>query len=1204
MAGVDPRAQAIFDRLRGGVDPKAQAVFDRLRGAGPAQAIDPRAQAVFDQLRQHAQPPPPVVLPAPEPPPTPFTPSYPVGAQGRVVDPTTGQEFPRMGAGGAHEAPPQTMGIGPVQVPRDVVEGGLNAAAATLPWAFKYFTVRGIDQGNYLLNKAMDDGLQAEKERGTVAGLVAFVRGLVTHAPEALVQGTVGPTVEPRWIKDAATAAGAGPWVAGGAEFLGSIFSDAWMSRAGVKLTGFLAGRMGKAAEVAGLFDRQIPVVGQSVHELQEAKRVRDLARQEIIKNAAKGAQYRREGEQALKQNEQIFERYRREGVDFARPRPGGGPPVNVADQHVLDWMEAGSKGARAATRAEVEKRAAADGFKPEDLRQVAGNLRQVYGKVGLWLEEAGLMKPGTVAKFGDQYIAQVYHFASRNADDIDAALEAAEKMGALDPRASELAGKVLRQMDLKRGGGYSPLKGRKDLTAETREALGKEYQANVAFAHSLPKHTKLGAHFGAIKDIAENPELFVPATRTEQKAAKFTGEQVEALTTAARDAKDAAAKAKGALDDFETDLFERWKARNDEAHAALARYEAQIEAAGGMRKIPKAKREQVQADLKRLREQAKAYAERPDAERMLQELYRPAERKPHLEQWQKLRREAKAAESAEKKALRQAGEAARQTSPTEIKVANEGPPGWTKAKIGPHEGWWHPQAIHVIDNAAKVTTPSQNAAWRAVGQIAGWVRQRWASYNPIVQGGNILQNSLQAEGIAARHGVRWLPVFLKEDLPAFIKARKNPGSDPFFEAYARNSRAFSGESGMLGEVGSSLRNSVGIDTPAQKFTKGVKKLSESPMTGFSRIEELFKYSLFKRLVKAGKSEEEAARITDRALFDHMDVDGTVALLNKYGPIPFLSTKIKGLENATTILLNNPDILLRYSGLRLAQALSHAAGPEAEKRGIVDEKTGKLRFYAPGTADENGVPIAYGGGFLDVNPLSVDRIGLDQFDPFRGGVFAPALNALRNDDPFKREVTGDSFIVKPGELPPLDAILKRADVAAEAYAPLGTLTPYYGREARRISRGMRGVSQYGGAGSEPETPGRAILRAFTGIRVMRTENAAEKNRRKMGNAVERLPNQIFQAQYEAAVRSGQVKRRTWPEHMLPKTPEDALAWARAALDNLRQYTLGAQDVQGSLEAQAKIRYFTDWFLQAEEHAWNQWRLEFTPENLMRAGGGG
>lgn len=1008
------------------VDKKIQAILDRgnqqLSGAASGTPVDPATQAILDRGHQEVanmQPPAPVTtLPAPETPPVyptgPVAKRYPLGPHGRVIDPTTGAEFDQPGQG-AHENAPQTMDTLPLEKGLKVVQ----------EYAFKPLTFY-VDPITAVLNTISEGAMKGERDPtlGPVLGsLKGAATAAITKGPRAAQQGLLGPPVTPRFLNppgyDAPGRPGGvdlpiSPGVnRGGREvgnFLLSMFgSDAAAAKMFGGVVALAAPEVRASLQSTGLLDKPIPGVGKSVNALQGEARLRNVVKQAMVKGDAIAGQIRREGDQVMQRVEGIYNGYRKRGVDFAEVLPDG-RRVNKADQLVTHWIEAGRPGATYSSRAAVEAEAVKIGLDPADLRTIAADVSRVYKKTGQWLESVGFLKKGTVAHYGDQYAARLYHYASHNPADIEAAIEAGRATGTISPEAEYLAMKVGKQG---RGGGYSAAKGRKVVDPVVGEMLGREHQAGVVLGAALPRQAARGARFQALQDISRNPELFSVAQQ----------------------------------------------------------------------------------------------------------------------------------------------------------------PGWVQRKYGPVEGWFHPVADKVLQQVAHPRP--ETLAEKALTRYSGLVRRGWVALNPAVQLGNIKQNIALAEGFAAAHGVHWNPGDAIADLPGFIKAAKGKVADPFYESLAARSRAFSGESGALGEAGRSLRGSIGIDTAAQRLAKGAKKVANAPAELFGKTEELFKYSLFKKLVKGGMSEDEAAQVTQRALFDHTDVDARVAALNKYGIMPFLPTRLKGLENSLSIWLKNPDILLRHSGFRLGQSALEIAGPEAQVRNRIDNPSGRLRVPIPGARDRYGRQQFASGQLLSQTPFMA--LDPQMNNPFSGGVFAPLINAATNYDPFKAQMTGgDGQIVRPGSMPPLDALKARAGYAVTGTVP--ALTPFLGRGANRIGRAASGTTEYPGASQEPQTLTQALLQTLTGVRVSTPETPDEKGRRMITTTDERAANQRFLDEYQAAVDRGDVTPEDFSawDSSIPKDPRKLADYFKTAFLSLQSEVTGAREKPGSMAAKAKIRRLSDW----------------------------
>lgn len=993
------------------IAPEAEAILKRLEGLGSGSAgtkVTPDAEAILRRLEAQGKrmtppppPPPEVVFKEPA---APRSGKYQYSPAGNVIDPVTGQEMRR---GAPVTNAPQTANTLPL-------ERGLKALQG---YAFKPRSAP-FDPFVAALNVAVDEGLKSEATGGPVAGFTGFFRGLITKSPRAAVKALTAPPTTPTFISEPLRAEGVNPLVAEGAQLVVStLLTDPMAARMWGGVLGFAGKRGRQLAEGMGLLDKPIGRGGKTIRQMGADQRLRQSAKQAFVHGDALAGQIKREGEMVLREAEKVYAKYRKRGVDLARRTPDG-RRVNAADELVTDWIEAGTPGAKYGTRAQAEAAAKGVGFEVSDLRQLGTRISQTYGKSGRWLEKVGLLKPGTVDRFGGRYVARLYHVSSHNPDDIEAALRVAEELGTLSPQAVQRGQQVLRRASQ---GGFSSVKPRKLTEFAEREGYLAERQAGVTLGAALPKQAKLGARGEALRQISENPELF---------------------------------------------------------------------------------------------------------------------------------------------------------SKAEVS-------GWIQSKVGPVEGYFHPMALQVIEDALR--RPPDSKALAVLAEAARIIKTGWATYNVPVQLGNVKQNVALMEGATAARGIHWNPLQIGKEmmanLPTMLKAARGEIKDPFFEGLASRSRAFASESGMLGKAGQSLRGSIGIDTTAQRIGKGAKALANLPPTAFGKVEQLGKYSLYKKLVQQGVPEDEAAQIVDRALFDHMDVDARVAALNKYGILPFLSTRIKGAENSLAIWLKNPDILLRHSGLRLGQAGFAVASPEAQQRDELRRPGEQLPLYLPGMTGPQGRPLAATGQLFSQNPLVA--LNPEMNDPFAGGVLGPAREALQNFDEFKRQVTGESFIVKPGEVPALEAILARVKHAAQGTVP--TLTPGVGREWQALGRAAEGVSTYGGPFAEPEPVGLVVLRALTGIRIKEApETQREGLTRATQNLRESLPNQRYLFNYLAALRRGGVQPDRFQDWMLPGDAKTANIWAKTAMDATLKYVVGKQGKQNDPETQAKIRRLASWIVQLEQ----------------------
>jgi hypothetical protein len=469
------------------IDAKAEAFLRQLeaRGKGTASGtkITPEAEQFLQGIEAQGRritppaPPDPVIVQQPAP----------------VMDPVSGQAMQRGRPVDNAAQPADTRGL----------EGALNTVK---DYAFKPLTAF-VDPLNAGLNAAVDEGLAAEAQGGPVEGFLGFFRGLVTKAPSAAFKAITAPPTTPHFVSKPLRASGANPIVAEGAQFLTSIIAvDPAAGRMVGGLLG-LAGRKGKAAaDAAGLLD--VKVGGKSIRGLEADAGVRRAVKQYFVRGDALAGQLKREGDQVVRNLEKI---YKRQPANIVR-KAENGRRVNLMDEFATDWIEAGTPGAKYADRAAVEAAAQQVGVKVPDLRDAGTQISNLYQKSGKWLEEVGLLTPGTVARFGGRYAARLYHVSSHNAGDIEAALRVAEELDSLSPQAVALGQKLLQKQAR---GGFAPLKPRKITDFAEREARLAERQAGVVLGGALPKQARLGAKGEALKQISQDPALFSPTEIT-----------------------------------------------------------------------------------------------------------------------------------------------------------------------------------------------------------------------------------------------------------------------------------------------------------------------------------------------------------------------------------------------------------------------------------------------------------------------------------------------------------------------------------------------------------------------------------------------------------------------------------------------------------------------------------------------------------------
>lgn len=1153
------------------IDKEAAELLRGLR-SGAGTPIDPEARKILQGMRAEVErmkpppPPPPTVIFEPPP----YQPRNPTGPTGRVIDPVSGKEFPRPGQGGVETAP-QPMDT-------RALEQGLQTVQE-LP--FKALSVFR-DPATSVLNN-LSDKVTAGYEREGPMGALTGALDALGEAPQKAKEGFLSPRPVPStFLSKPLKKAGVNPWLAEGAQFVVDTFAGDPLH---ARMWGGLMGFMGKGTMAglrkAGALDVTTPGVGKSANTLKAEREVQDIIKQYGVRGDAARNQLLREGAQVTKRLEEIWKKY--PNAQIAR-QTADGRRVNLADELTTDWIEAGLDKARYRTRGEVERIAQQQGVDVKDLREAGNLISTTYQKSGRWLEEIGFLKPGTVDAYGGRYATQMYHFASHNPTDIQAAMRAAKELDAVAPEALDLGNKILRQVQQGRGTGFSTGKERQGLSALDRELMGQERQAGVVFSASIGKQASVGSKFQALKDISDNPDLFIPLSRAETRAGQVAPEAAEQLAGGARLAQQTQRQAVQALEQFEQEVLERASQRAQAATAELAKAEQQLAARGGWRGVPLKERPTLRKNIERLRAQSKVYQGEVSVEKALQNLYRPGDREAFRQRWLTLKAEAREAQRTSKSALQETGRAQRGTIPTTSQVPNEAPEGWVRAKFGPHEGYWHPVAAQALDEMtqSKNIPPAMKALDNIVASMAGAVRRYWAGYNPVTQLRNIPQNLAMAEGAAAARGIHYDASHAMRDIPLFWKAARGEVRDQFFDEYAARSRAFGGSSTQLGEIGRSLRTSIGIDTPGQKIKKGVEALREAPLKAFGGVEQLFKYSLFKRLRQSGIGADDAARITDKALFDHEDTNAIAYALNRWGFIPFAGTRSKALLNNIQIYMKNPDILYRYSGLPLRDRLTGVAGEEAEARAQVPDPYGRLRIPVPGMRDQYGRQQFVSGGPLSILPFEGLEPGqskpggiaeniISNLNPFAGSVFQPLINIGQNYDPYFGRP-----IVEEGSRPNEDVRRTYIEYLARAYLP-GPI----GRGIPRIKSAVDEQPQFASAGQEPETLVQALAAVGTGVRTLVPEGDAERMARVNANRIRRgMPNYRFLSDYETQVQRGSVRRQTFPELGWINSAEKARQTAELARKTLKRLAEGKE--AKSVQEQGALRRQWDWVMALKE----------------------
>lgn len=395
----------------------------------------------------------------------------------------------------------------------------------------------------------------------------------------------------------------------------------------------------------------------------------------------------------------------------------------------------------------------------------------------------------------------------------------------------------------------------------------------------------------------------------------------------------------------------------------------------------------------------------------------------------------------------------------------------------------------------------------------------------------------------------------------------------PAIEALDKNTRAMLPDTGDLGELGSSLRNSLEAKPPNMARAAWEKARDLVPKR-IGDIERTYKIMLTESLApKYGY--EEAARIAQETIGDSRMTHPLVQALERYGGVPFLTARIKALPKLARTAVTQPGILRQMSGIPFAQAMQSALPPDERQRAAL---LGPGAIPLPGVRDAQGRQRYVVRNPFVVTPLAdIGGLGLGV-----GGAAGAALAAYGNVDWARTLVTGQAeSITKPGEMPPLDALDARIQFVEDR------LLPSFVRSGARLQRAAQGATRYGGPYQEPETLTDAVLGVATGVKLGPAETEVERKQRaqKMAGLAGRAL--LIANRYYQDLQSGRQAAPTFPNGFLgipaPGQINDVRS-ARTAYQNakerLRQIVTG-QQYQGDRQVQA-IQRQVAWIYQIQQ----------------------
>jgi len=401
-------------------------------------------------------------------------------------------------------------------------------------------------------------------------------------------------------------------------------------------------------------------------------------------------------------------------------------------------------------------------------------------------------------------------------------------------------------------------------------------------------------------------------------------------------------------------------------------------------------------------------------------------------------------------------------------------------SRYGPLAGHYVAPAVQRIVDANVGRLPSR--AWqglleKAATKFAGTVKGLWTTGNGPILAFNFLNNRMLAESEAA---ISKAGHFTEGDIISGAKQlmehTRTGKASPAVQGLQDYSRAFSAHSGPIEETAGFL-GAVG------PVGRGAKAVLNAPRKAMEFTRQATKVGLMTKLLKAGYAPEEAARRVERALIDYKNTDETAATLDRLGIVPFARHIVEGSKTVGRTLATHPDIPLRYSGLRLGQAIAGAEGGDVQQ----EWQPGQIPVpsFLPGSRDALGRPTMVSGNLLTLNPFAKAEHGVQGL--FGGGVYSGIIDITRNQNAF----TGQP-IVPPGT-PPEDARRLQFEYLTSAYAP--PLTPMIGRGYRRIEAAAKGVPLTHGRTTEAQPLGESLAQSLLGVKVTHAEPFQAKQER-------------------------------------------------------------------------------------------------------------
>src|SRR5207237_479291 len=193
---------------------------------------------------------------------------------------------------------------------------------------------------------------------------------------------------------------------------------------------------------------------------------------------------------------------------------------------------------------------------------------------------------------------------------------------------------------------------------------------------------------------------------------------------------------------------------------------------------------------------------------------------------------------------------------------------------------------------------------------------------------------------------------------------------------------------------------------------------------------------------------EEAARIAQETISGAHTTTPIYQTVDRYGGIPFMTARLRSLPRMVRQAVTNPGLMRQASGIPLAAAVTAAMPPDVQER---QKMLGPEAIPIPGLVDAEGRQRFLTRNPLSVNP-SMDIIGLGSGV---GGALGAVGEAIANVDLPHTLATGQAQpIIRPGEVPPMDADWDRT-----LYA-LQRVSPSIGRSAQRLQVAAQGTTRF------------------------------------------------------------------------------------------------------------------------------------------------